>query len=148
MQEAVTDIIIVIVNFNSKMYAMEVNFTTQTLDVLGAQYPGKNLLVYHNQDLGYDLCKFYLFLLRAIFGWLPSGGGVHYHKEVPIDSTLRITQGYEIWVFDYGTFELVGDGGWENWGCAGCFTRLGANVNFTKCWEPIQYYSTATPTYS
>jgi hypothetical protein len=67
-EKVVTDIVTDIINFNSEMHTAEVNFTTQTLDVLGAQYPGKNLLVYHNQDSGYSLCKFYIFLLQAIFG--------------------------------------------------------------------------------
>ena len=37
---------------------------------------------------------------------------------------MGFTKGYEIYVFDSGTFWLAGDGGYENWAYAGCHTRL------------------------
>ena len=73
------------------------------------------------------------FLLPAIFGWLSSApDAVHYHQE--LDIGLGFTKGYEIWVFDSGTFSLAGDGGYVNWAIGGCFSGPKTDVVFTKCW--------------
>jgi hypothetical protein len=40
---------------------------------------------------------------------------------------------YGIWIFESGTFENKGDGGWINWAFQGCFNRNGGHVEFTKC---------------
>lgn len=70
--------------------------------------------MYHDQDCEYDLY-----------------GGVHEHVELDLTDSLG-TMGYEIWVFDYGTFELVGDGGYENWAISGNFVRDGNYVTFNS----------------
>jgi hypothetical protein len=70
-----------------------------------------NVLVYHNQDSGYDLYD-----------------ATHAHYE--LDIGLGFTQGYEVWVFDYGTFELVGDGGYANWAIGGSFSGPSDDVTF------------------
>lgn len=48
--------------------------------------------------------------------------GYHQHVELPLTDSLG-TMGYEVWVFESGTFELVGDGGYENWCFNGDYDR-------------------------
>ena len=123
---------------------VESTFTQHTISQLGSQYPGKNLLVYHDQDSIVNLCMSCLLALRSIWGWLPSApDAVHAHYELPLPPTfVGLTQGYEIWVFDSGTFSLAGDGGYENWAVGGCFSRQGNNVVFTQCsWKHAKYIS-------
>jgi hypothetical protein len=50
------------------MHDAEIQFTQKTLSSLGSQYPGKNLLIYHNTNSLGELCTSYLFLLRVICG--------------------------------------------------------------------------------
>ena len=74
-----------------------------------------------------------LFVSRYL-GWLSSApDAVHVHQE--LDIGLGFSQGYEIWVFDSGTFSRAGDGGFINWAFGGCFSENGAHVTFTKCWR-------------
>jgi hypothetical protein len=70
-----------------------------------------NVLVYHNQDSGYDLHS-----------------ATHAHVE--FDIIFGFSQGYEVWVFDYGTFELAGDGGYQNWAIGGSFSGPSSDVTF------------------
>ena len=76
------------------------------------------------------------FLLPAISTDVASASdAVHVHQELDLGKLLGfidLTQGYEIWVFDSGTFSLAGDGGYENWAFGGCFTRADTEVNFTQ----------------
>ena len=83
----------------------------------------------------------WIFSVTAHFDWLPSApDAVHVHHE--LDIGLGFTQGYEIWVFDYGNFSRAGDGGFINWAYEGCFTGQGADVTFTKCWRRLQQLKT------
>ena len=79
----------------------------------------------------------WIFSVTGQFGWLSSApDAVHLHKELDIGNILGIhefTQGYEIWVFDYGTFSLAGDGEFINWAYGGCYTAQGTDVTFTQC---------------
>ena len=80
----------------------ESNFTQATVAELRDEYPTMNVMVFHNQD---SVTNF--------------KGGNHTHYEsvlgkVPIIGTT-LTQGYEIRVFDHGTFHRAGDGGFVNW---------------------------------
>jgi len=106
-----------LIDFDNKAHAAESNFTQQMVISLGNQYPDKNRLVFHNQHSTYNL----------------SPDAVHVHHE--LDIGLGFTYGYEIWVFDYGTFELAGDGGFINWAFGGCYSRQdgSADVTFTQC---------------
>jgi hypothetical protein len=70
-----------------------------------------NVLVYHNQDSGYNLYS-----------------ATHAHVE--FDIIFGFSQGYEVWVFDYGTFELAGDGGYQNWAIGGSFSGPSSDVTF------------------
>jgi len=113
--QVVNDILNTILNFDSNMQAAESYFTQHTVTSLWAQYPGKNILIFHNQNSLYHL----------------SPDAVHLHYE--LDIGLGFTQGYEIWVFDYGTFSLAGDGGYENLAYEGCYSGPDINVIFTQC---------------
>jgi len=115
VNDVIEAIITDIVNFENDAHAAESNFTQQTVISLGNQYPDKNRLIFHDQDSTYNL----------------SPDAVHVHHE--LDIGLGFTYGYEIWVFDSGTFERAGDGGYINWAFAGCFTQQDADVTFTKC---------------
>ena len=53
--------------------------------------------MYHDQDSAYELY-----------------GAQHKHVEFDLEAPLG-TMGYEIWIFDYGTFQRAGDGGYLNW---------------------------------
>ncbi|KAJ9143086.1 hypothetical protein NKR23_g6713 [Pleurostoma richardsiae] len=90
-----------IINLNEENAQKEGKFTTDTVSALLSAYPDKNVVVYYDQDSGYE---FY--------------NGAHRHYE--LDLELGFTKGYEIWVFDYGWFELAGDGGYQNWAYGGC----------------------------
>lgn len=106
--EGIEDLINLI---DGDVHEAEGKFTTGTVDYLRDQYPTMNVLVYHNQDCGYDLFD-----------------ATHTHVEMDIG--LGFTQGYEVWVFDHGTFELVGDGGYENWAIGGDFDGPSDDVTF------------------
>ena len=101
------------------------------------QYPSKNCIVFHDQSSTFSFCTFFIFCHGYppfASGWLSSApDAVHVHQELNIG--LGFTQGYEIWVFDSGTFSRAGDGGFINWAFEGCFTANGADVTFTKCWR-------------
>ena len=80
------------------------------------------------------ICVCSVYSITRYFGWLSSApDAVHVHQE--LDIGLGFTQGYEIWVFDSGTFSRAGDGGFINWAFGGCFTANGADVTFTQCWR-------------
>ncbi|ETI24373.1 hypothetical protein G647_03742 [Cladophialophora carrionii CBS 160.54] len=89
----------------------EGQFTRGIVSNLRDQYPTMNVLVYHNQDCGYDLYD-----------------ATHAHVE--FDIALGFTKGYEVWVFDHGTFNLVGDGGYQNWAIGGSFEGPSSEVTF------------------
>lgn len=54
-------------------------------------------------------------------------GSAHAHVEIP---TGWSTKGLEVYVFDEGTFQLVGQGGYNNWRFAGNYERDGKFVRF------------------
>ncbi len=89
----------------ANQHSVESHFTQTTVSKLREHYPTMNVVVFHNQHSVTDF-----------------QGGNHTHYELDIGSILGIihrTQGYEIWVFDSGDFELAGDGGFINW----CFGK-------------------------
>jgi hypothetical protein len=90
-------------------------------DVMRAAYAkengNKNVLIFHDQASNAQL-----------------NGGVHQHYELSINK-LGGTKGFEVWVFDDGTFERAGDGGYSNWGFTGCFEQSGSYVKFKKTSE-------------
>lgn len=112
--------IISVVNFDADMHNAENSFTQSTVSSLANQYPEKNILVFHDTDSTGVLGTFSLFSKRVkspSILWIVNS--VYTHFE--LDIGFGLTQGYEIYVFDYGTFSLVGDGGYENWALEGCF---------------------------
>jgi hypothetical protein len=87
-------------------------FTAGVVAKLAIQFPNKNILMYHNADSQF------------------SGVNVnHRHVEMNLHS-LGKTQGYEVQIFDSGTFTLEGDGGFINWRIDGNFKRSGNFVQF------------------
>jgi len=109
----------IIAYIKSGIQEAESAFTVHVISMLGSQFPGKNVLIYHNQKSTVSL----------------SPDAVHYHYELSLVNLgiVDFTQGYEIWVFDYGTFSLAGDGGYENWAIGGCFSGPSTDVVFTQC---------------
>lgn len=98
----------------SKDKQNEADYVKSTRDQLAAKYPKKNILLFHNQK---SVAKL--------------NGGTHTHSELPI--SFDRTKGYEIWVFDTGSFDLAGDGGELNWAFAGCVTnRNGGHIDFCQ----------------
>jgi hypothetical protein len=95
-------------------HATESAFTQALVAQLTRQYPDKNVVVYHDQD-----CKF------------NGVNAVHQHVECNL-SFFSTTQGYEVQIFDSGTFTLVGDGGYLNWCFGGNYNRNGNFVQFNQ----------------
>ena len=84
-------------SIDNAQHAAESNFTQQLVERLRTNHPAKNCIVYHDQDSQTNFVN-----------------GVHQHYELNLPDGPQ-TQGYEIYVFDSGTFTLVGDGGYINW---------------------------------
>lgn len=88
----------IVSSIDDAQHDQEGAFTQQTVADLAAQYPTYNILVYHDQDSGFEYVN-----------------GYHQHVELELVDGLGTTKGYEVWVFESGTFSLAGDGGFENW---------------------------------
>ncbi|KAL9620055.1 MAG: hypothetical protein Q9160_005345 [Pyrenula sp. 1 TL-2023] len=88
----------------SDIHTAESAFTRRTVSALRKTYPDKNIVMYHNPESIADF-----------------DNDVHTHVEKEL--MLGTTQGYEIHVFDKGTFWLAGDGGYENWMTDGNYVR-------------------------
>ena len=96
------------------------------------------------------VCSVRIFSITGHFGWLSSApDNLHVHHEVDIGSILGydFTQGYEIWVFDSGTFSLAGDGGYENYAVNGCHSGPSGDIVFTPiqsdrtCWRGVKKFN-------
>lgn len=79
---------------------------------LRLENPDKNVLVFRN-----------------------SGSVVHFdrnaaHCRTKLGLGLGFTSEYEIYVFEYGEFTLVGPGDYTNWCFDGNYTRAGKQVTF------------------
>lgn len=85
-------------DIDDAQHEQESSFTTQTGGDLAAQYPGWNILIYHDTDSYFEYVN-----------------GYHQHVELELVDGLGTSKGYEVWVFESGTFQLAGDGGYENW---------------------------------
>lgn len=95
----------------SHQHDAENQFTQSTVQNLNSQYPNMNVMIYHDTDSKFNF---------------PNGQHTHYE----LDIGLGFTEGYEIWVFEQGTFDKVGDGGYINWCFSGNFNRNGNHVDF------------------
>ena len=94
---------------------MEPRFTQKVVDDLVKKNPGKNVIIYHAQ------CSKTNFKNSQ-------------HQHVEVNLATAGTKGYEVHVFESGTFDLCGDGGYRNWAFTGCVTkRDGGHVEFSKC---------------
>ena len=99
-----------IVDLDDAMHMAESTYTTTLLVSLQAQYPSSNVMICHD-PAAYDL-----------------ENAIHAHQECDIG--LGFTFGYEIFVFEDGTFSNGGDGGYINWAFGGGFTADGNDVTF------------------
>jgi hypothetical protein len=103
---------ITIGQLDAKEHDIESAFTQSMVAQLTRQYPDKNIIIYHDQDSQFN-----------------GVNSVHIHVECSLDF-FSWTQGYEVQVFDSGTFTLVGDGGYLNWCFGGNYERNGNTVTF------------------
>jgi len=90
---------------------LEGGFTQAVATQLGRLFPQQNIAIYHNKNS-----------IKAF-----DSGAVYAHKEIPISSG---THGYEIWVLNSGTFQLAGDGGYQNWCVSGLFNLDGDSGHY------------------
>lgn len=102
-------------DINNAQHEAESAFTQNTIDQLLAYYPGKNAIIFHDQDSTTDFVN-----------------GVHQHYELDLPSSPG-TQGYEIFVLDSGTFTRAGDGGYLNW----CF---GGSYDYPPLSNTVTFY--------
>ncbi len=96
--------------------AAEQQFTKSTVDKLAQMYPGKNIMMVHSaHDANFV-------------------NSAQTHVELKL--VLSFTQGYDVYVFDSGTFTLKGDRGFENWCFIGNYNwdsvHNGNFVSFSK----------------
>lgn len=85
----------------------------QVID-LQNRYPDSNVLIFHDQN--------------SVFH---PDVGFHSHYELDLEGYFGTrTQGYEVWVFNSGTFTHAGDGGYINWAFSGSFDRNDNQVTF------------------
>jgi len=91
---------------------------TQTLQ----QHPGWNIIVVHTKH-------------DYKFGGSRPNDWDHQHQELKVSFPVGSTIGFEIYTFRDGTFELQGDGGYQNWAWGGQGTKVGGNskkLSFTS----------------
>src|SRR5436190_22860347 len=65
--------------------------------------------------------EFNVMVVHSAFHQSFQGSVTHVHYELPLHGTR--TQGYEVFTFKSGEFQLDGDGGFENWCFGGNFVR-------------------------
>jgi hypothetical protein len=99
----------------AKEHDIESAFTQSMVAKLTRQYP--DIIIYHDQD--------------SQFNGVNGINSVHIHVECSLDF-FSWTQGYEVQVFDSGTFTAVGDGGYLNWCFGGNYERNGNTVTFNS----------------
>ena len=103
-----------ITDIDNAQHEIESDFTNNMVDSLYNSAPTANIMVCH--DCSFDLDPDALFT----------------HYELDISAGLGFTQGYDIAVFDSGTVQLNGDGGFINWCYSGDSTTDGSTVTFIQ----------------
>jgi hypothetical protein len=96
-EAVINEILGVITDIYNAQHEIESDFTNNMVDSLYASAPTANIMVCH--DCSFDL----------------DSGALFTHYELDISAGLGFTQGYDIAVFDSGTVQLNGDGGYINW---------------------------------
>lgn len=98
---------------NKKEHAKQEAFTQMMVEELRLRYPAYNVLIVHPKH-SRNLVNEH-----------------HHHEELKLTSPR--TKGYEVYIFESGTFNLEGDGGLINWCFGGRYERDGSSrVNFSK----------------
>jgi hypothetical protein len=103
-----------IMTIDDNQHTIEEAYTQALVAELISENPGRNVLMYHNKDSQFN------------------SGNIVYRDYVECDIHFHMTQGYEVYVFDTGTFNLAGDGGYINWAFMGNFERQGHFVQFNQ----------------
>lgn len=95
-------------------------FTQGACETIQREYPDKNVMIVHS---GFNFSLF---------------GPVHCHYELPLQPIggFARTQGYEVYTFDSGTFNLTGDGGFQNWCFSGSYTLDPNNHKSVTFYKP------------
>jgi len=97
----IKDIVEIITDIDEAEHEAESEFTQNMITQLGASYPTWNaIVVTSDEDYEFSFNNY-----------------VYAHQECDIG--LGFTKGYDIYVLDYGTFQLNGDGGFINWAFGG-----------------------------
>jgi hypothetical protein len=81
-------------------YRIRKKFAKYTIRAMRETYPSKNVVMFVDT--------------RSKFNF--KGEAVKARKDMYLGMH---TKGFDVWVFDEGTFQLSGDGGWERWGYGG-----------------------------
>ncbi|KAK0123928.1 hypothetical protein ONS95_008918 [Cadophora gregata] len=110
---------------NDEDHAKERDFTQSTVQNLRVKYPYYNVMVIHTKHQRNFVDE------------------AHNHLELPISN--KRTQGYEVYVFESGSFTLQGNSGFENWAFGGSFNRDGNNVTFQKIPAPQSFPPVQAP---
>lgn len=87
----------------------------ELLDSFSAKFPEMNVLLYRNPKSKLTI----------------DDRSEAFHVEYMLPNGYGGDKGYwNIWLLNEATFELQGDGGWENWGYTGNWDRDGNCVEF------------------
>jgi hypothetical protein len=112
--DVIDDILEFITDIDDAEHDIESQFTQNLVDALYNVAPTANIMVCHDCSFELDPNAFFT------------------HYELDISDGLGFTQGYDIAVFDYGTVQNLGDGGYINWCMQGDFSSDGSLVTFAQ----------------
>jgi len=90
------------------------DFTTKVVQQTLQQHPGWNIIVVHTKH-------------TSNFKGNRGNDWDHQHQELKVSFPVGSTIGFEIYTFREGTFELQGDGGFQNWAWGGQGSQVGGN---------------------
>jgi hypothetical protein len=93
-------------------HKVEREFTQYVVQNISKTAPSWNVMMYHDEDSAVDFHNY-----------------THRFTELALHCFGK-TQGYDVYVFESGTFTLAGDGGYENWAFYGSFQQSGSQVTF------------------
>jgi len=95
------------------------DFTQKVVDQTLQQHPGWNIVVVHTKH-------------TTNFEGTKGRDWDHQHQELKVGFPVGSTIGFEIYTFRGGSFNLQGDGGYENWAWGGQGSNVGGNSKSLK----------------
>jgi hypothetical protein len=113
------------IKYCEEEHKVEREFTQYVVQNISNAVPKWNVMMYHDEDSTFDFHNY-----------------THRFTELKLHCFGK-TQGYDIYVFESGTFTLAGDGGYENWAFYGSFQQNGPQVTFysmNPTIPPSQYF--------